>query len=642
MCGIVGVFNYGNTSPPISPELLVRMRDTMTHRGPDDFGLWIQTEGRIGLGHRRLSIIDLSTDGRQPLANEDEKIWITFNGEIYDFLDLRRELEHRRHRFRSHTDTEVIVHLYEERKEECLQQLDGMFAFGIWDANRERLFLARDRLGVKPLYYAQLNGLLLFSSEIKAILAHPAVTRDIDLEALYHYMTFRTTPAPLTMFAGIKKLPAGCYLTCDRNGETRTVTYWNPFDVTDRYPGPVDEDEIVQTIRELLTQSVAKRSIADVPTGVFLSGGLDSSAIVGLLAPRVDQPLNTFSIGIGDLEGHNELEYAQQMARQFRTNHRQILIGRRELESYLPLLVHHQDEPLADPVCVPLYYLSKLARESGVIVVQVGEGSDEQFLGYDSRIEFLRSYQAKWRHLLGLPRSLIHGLHAGAAMIHSITGRGDRWRRQLAKAARGDELFYGSVGFEEGAAKSSLFNANPAFAGLSSQQVVKDILQPFRTARPGRDIGMEVSYLDLKMRLAELLLMRIDKVTMSVGVEAREPFLDYRLVQFLMSLPVTLKLKNWQPKHLLKKAMSGLLPGNIISRPKKAFAAPVNVWLRSGLEQYARTVIENSRLRERNLLDYQRIEAMFGQHLAGQADHGVRIWILMNLCAWYDHWIAGA
>jgi asparagine synthase (glutamine-hydrolysing) len=617
------------------------MRDTMAHRGPDDCGVWVRPKGNVGFGHRRLSIIDLSPDGRQPLANEDGTVWITFNGEIYNYLQLRPELERSRHQFRSHTDTEIIVHLYEEQKEQCLHKLDGMFAFGIWDDTEQKLFLARDRLGVKPLYYAQLPGMLLFASEIKAILAHPAVTRDVDLEAVYHYMTFRTTPAPMTMFAGIKKLPAGCYLTCDRNGTTHVTTYWNAFGTGELPKDPPREERVVEQIGDLLARSVAKRAIADVPTGVFLSGGLDSSAVVALLAPHVNTPINTFSIGIGDLEGQNELEYARQISAQFRTNHREILIGRKELEEYLPALVHHQDEPLADPVCVPLYYLSKLARESGVVVVQVGEGSDEQFLGYDSRISFLRSYAAKWSKLLCVPRPFLRAMHRAAAASHSVSGRGERWERQLGRAARGDELFYGSIGFEEGLAKSKLFNGGAAFSEFSSQRIVREILQPLRSAWPARDIGMEVSFLDLRMRLAELLLMRIDKVTMSVGVEAREPFLDYQLVELLMSLPMKMKLRNGEPKYLLKRAMAGLLPDNIVRRPKKAFAAPVNVWLRSGLEQYARRTIEQSRLRERNLLNYDLIDGMFQQHLAGRADHGVPIWILMNLSAWYDHWIAG-
>jgi asparagine synthase (glutamine-hydrolysing) len=443
------------------------------------------------------------------------------------------------------------------------------------------------------------------------------------------------------MFAGVRKLPAGCYLTCGRSGEVAVKCYWDAFNA-DGYAGDlVCEEDIVNQVRDLLSKSISKRAIADVPTGVFLSGGLDSSAIVGLLAPQVEKPLNTFSIGIGDLEGYNELEFARQVAGHFRTNHREILIGQKELQEYLPSFVHSQDEPLADPVCVPLFYLSKLARESGVVVVQVGEGSDEQFLGYDSRISFLRRYQATWARLLKFPRVALAGMHIGAAAVHAISGRGGRWKQQLAKAARGDELFFGSVGFDEDYAKRALLNSNTNVAGFCSQRVVRDILTPLRAAWPRRDISTEISYLDLKVRLAELLLMRIDKVTMSVGVEAREPFLDYRLVELLMALPQSMKLKNQQPKYLLKRAMRGIVPENIISRPKQAFAAPVNVWLRSGLAPYARNLVERSRLRERNLFNYNHISELFDQHIAGTADFGVQLWILMNLSAWYDHWIAG-
>jgi asparagine synthase (glutamine-hydrolysing) len=640
MCGILGIYDYASSAVPVSAELLGRLRDTMRHRGPDDAGSWMNPGGRVGLAHARLSIIDLSADGRQPMTNEDETVWISFNGEIYNHRALREHLEDQGHRFRSCSDTEVILHLYEEVGEDCVRGLEGMFAFGIWDESRQVLVLARDRLGVKPLYYTQQHGMLLFASEIKALLAHPLVTCDVDTEALYHYLTFKTTPAPLTMFAGIRKLPAGCWLTCDRHGHTRVTPYWDAVSpATPRHDGAA-EDAVVANVRELLTASVVKRTMADVPTGVFLSGGLDSSAIVALLAPRVRQPVNTFSVGIKDLEGYNELEYARLVARHFGTNHHEVLVGKQEVEEYLPLLVHSQDEPLADPVCVPLFYLSRLARQSGVVVVQVGEGSDEQFLGYDSRLDFLKGYAHRWRPLLALPRGVLRRLHGVAAGLHRMTGRGARYRRVLAKAAAGGELFWGSVAFAE-EAKRAILNGGSAFTGYNSQALLDEIYRPLRQAWPGAEIATAVSYLDLKLRIAELLLMRLDKVTMSCGVEAREPFLDHHLVEYLMTLPASMKLRGWEPKHLLKRAMSGLVPETILRRPKQPFAAPVNAWLRGGLQGYARHVLLHSRLRERGFFRYDIIAGMLEEHIGGRQDHGVQLWALMNLSAWYDHWISG-
>ena len=639
MCGILGVYNYGSARFPVTDGLLVRMRDAMRHRGPDDAGLWVRPGGALGLGHRRLSIIDLSPDARQPLPNEDETLWVTFNGEIYNYQELGRGLRQRGHRFRSRADTEVIPHLYEEDGTQCVRHLDGMFAFGLWDEARQVLVLARDRLGIKPLYYTQAHGVFLFASEIKALLAHPLVAREVDEEALYHYLTFKTSPAPRTLFAGVRKVPAGCSLTCDRQGRVELTRYWDAV-LPAPTPARPDPTRAAARVRALLTDAVVKRMMSDVPTGVFLSGGLDSSAIVALLAPRLGQPVNTFSAGISDLEGCNELEYARQVARRFGTNHREILVGRKELEECFPLLVHHHDEPLADPVSMPLFYLARMAREAGVPVIQVGEGSDEQFLGYDSRLEFLRNFERRWRPLLALPRGVLAGMHAAATLVHRTTGSARHLRRVLARAARGSELFWGSVAFAE-EAKAEILHAGPAFAACSSQQVLDETLRPLRAARPRADIAACVSYLDLKIRLAELLLMRVDKITMAWGIEARVPFLDYRLVEYLMTLPRALKVKGWQAKYLLKEALAGVVPETVRRRPKKAFAAPVGDWLRNGLAPFARRVLLDSRLRERGWLRFEVLERMLDDHRSGRKDHGVRLWTLMSLCAWYDHWIRG-
>jgi asparagine synthase (glutamine-hydrolysing) len=640
MCGIAGIFAYGYGNTAVRGEHLLSMCEAIAHRGPDDAGSWINERGDLGLGHRRLSIIDLSAAGRQPMSNEDGTVWVTFNGEIYNYQELQLGLERRGHRFGSRTDTEVIVHLYEERGGECIQDLDGMFAFAIWDDPKRRLMLVRDRLGVKPLYYVQRNGWLVFASEIKAILRHPAISAELDEESLYHYLTFKTTPAPQTMFAGIKKLAAGTRLCCDRHGNLSLSSYWDPADAV--IPaGKITVESAAEEVRERLDVAVKKRMRADVPVGVFLSGGLDSSAVVGLAAGCTDRPIETFSIGIRDLKGHNELEYAREISLRFGTRHHEILYGQEEVEECLPSLAYQLDEPVADPVCVPLYYLARLAREAGIIVVQVGEGSDEQFLGYDSRIEFLKSYERKWQPFLALPRpALWAGWHL-AGLFSRATGRGNRLRRILEQAVGKREPFWGSAAFGENGEKSSVLTEQMLEAGYDSGMIIRSLMNRLIAARPDAEMAARVSYLDLKLRLPELLLMRVDKVTMSVGVEAREPFLDYRLVEFLMGVPRRVKLSGWNAKHVLKQAVADIVPPRIIRRPKQAFAAPINEWLRKGLGDFARRVITKTRLRTRGLIRFDIVEKMLEEHLAGRKDFGVQLWTIMNLCAWYDQWIDG-
>ena len=639
MCGIAGVFAYGYGAGAVEPAHLVVMRDAMTHRGPDDAGWWVNETRTAGLAHRRLSIIDLSPDGRQPIVNEDGTVAITFNGEIYNYRDLRPSLVRAGHRFRSQTDTEVILHLFEDRGPECVHDLDGMFAFATWDERARRLVLARDRLGVKPLYYCQRHGFLIFASEIKALLRHPAVSAELDEEAVYHYLTFKATPAPRTMFAGINKLAAGHFVTCDEHGHTRLTRYWDPADAP-LPPGKLDIESAADEVKNLFRAAVKKRMIADVPVGAFLSGGLDSSAVVGVAAECTNHPLKTFSIGLGDNPEYNELEHAQDVSRRYGTDHHEILYGYKDVEEYLPELVHTQDEPLADPVCIPLFHLARLARQSGIVVVQVGEGSDEQFLGYDSRIEFLRSFERKWRHVMAVPRPALQLGSAVAALMERATPRGKRWTRLFDQALGKSELFWGSVAFGENGEKSQLLADSFNDRHYDSGTVVKGLMDPLLAASPQAEMAARVSYLDLKLRLPELLLMRVDKVTLSVGVEAREPFMDYRLVEYLMTVPRKIKLKGWDPKHLLKRAVADVVPTSILERPKQAFAAPVNVWLRSGLGDFARSVISGSNLKSAGLFRFTEIERLLEEHISGRRDWGVQAWTIMNLCAWYDRWIA--
>ena len=379
MCGICGIINFNN-QPDIDQSQLKIMADTMTHRGPDDSGIYLNAENTVGFGFRRLSIIDLQ-GGHQPMSNEDGRVWIVFNGEIYNHKDLRNELKKKGHHFKSRADTEVIVHGYEEWGDDVVQRLRGMFAFAIWDDNKRRMFLARDRLGIKPLYYLHDKDHLIFSSEIKAILSIPTVKRKLNEEALYHYLTLAVTPAPMTMFQGIEKLEPGHTISIGMDGKINKSQYWDPL-ITDNSISGLSEEDIIKKLRELLRESIRLRMMSDVPFGVFLSGGVDSSLNVALMSELMDRPVDTFSVSIKDDPLSDESSEAKAVADHFNTNHHEIMITDQDFIDFLPEMVKFQDEPLADPVCIPLHFVSKLARENGTYVIQVGEGADELFCGY--------------------------------------------------------------------------------------------------------------------------------------------------------------------------------------------------------------------------------------------------------------------
>ncbi|MDQ2937805.1 MAG: asparagine synthase (glutamine-hydrolyzing), partial [Acidobacteriota bacterium] len=401
MCGICGVWEYGAVEGRVERALVQRMRDQMQHRGPDDAGDLIFDEGRGGFGFRRLSIIDLSEAGHQPMHGCTDQVWLVFNGEIYNHAQLREGLEKRGHKYASQTDSETILHLYEERGLDFVNDIEGDYAIALWDAEREHLVLARDRIGVKPLYFYHKAGRIIFASEIKAILQHPAVTPEVNEQSLYHYLTFLTTPAPQTLFKDIQKVSAGHMLVIKRDGTLSLKQYWDalpPVTMEERS----DEEHKAEILR-LLRASITKRMMSDVPFGVFLSGGVDSSANVALMSEQMCRPVETFTVGFRDEEYLNELDSARRIAREFCTNHHEVIVSEKELHDFLPDLIFHQDEPIADPVCVPLYYVSKLARDSGTIVVQVGEGADEIFSGYDYYVRYLRFYESFWKQAERMP-----------------------------------------------------------------------------------------------------------------------------------------------------------------------------------------------------------------------------------------------
>jgi asparagine synthase (glutamine-hydrolysing) len=666
MCGIAGIYYY-SSQRRVEQKDLTRMRDTMIHRGPDGGANWIAPDRRIGLAHRRLSIIDLSTAATQPMPNEDETVWVTFNGEIYNHLGLRHELITAGHRFRTdHSDTEVIVHGYEQWGiDGLLKRIEGDFGIALWDTRKESLYLIRDHIGVKPVYFSLQDGMILFASEIKAILAHPVVARDVDPMAMYHYLSFLTTPAPFTMFKGVFKLPAGHYLEIGKTGKFSATRYWDavpgngiPREEIDGLDWPAREKFYVKGIQDRLTHAIEKRMMSDVPFGVFLSGGIDSSTNVALMSRYMDRPVDTFTVGFKDHTHLNELDEAELVAKKFKTNHHQVLIDEHDMRGYLENLIYHQDEPIADWVCIPLYFVSKLAKDSGVTVVQVGEGADEQFCGYASYMGYLDLYRKYWQPFRKyLPKPMQRAVAGMAGWVASMRPSFDVYADIIDRASRNREHFWsGATVFWDIAKKQlvvpgSIQPSDMPPELLESGLLPRSYLEPdtFNIIRyfneridqghPGQDVLTRMIYNEFKLRLPELLLMRVDKIAMSVSLEARVPFLDHRLVEFTMDIPMQDKVYGNTAKYLLKKAVEGLLPDQIIYRKKMGFGAPMSQWMRGDFGKQVEAAMANSRLFSRGFLNRQYIATLFKDHGSGRRDNSLYLWSLFNLSAWYDYWI---
>lgn len=636
MCGIAGLYNYGASERDERPDLC-RVRDTMAHRGPDACGLYQSPDHRVVLGHRRLSIVDLSDAGRQPMSNEDGSIWITFNGEIYNHQQHRAPLLAKGHQFRSHTDTECILHLYEEYGVDCISRLDGMFAFALWDQNRRRMLLARDRLGKKPVYYALSGGKLLFASEMKALLQYPGIARDVDVEALGHFLTFSNTPAPFTLFRNIRKLPAAHLMICDDAGGIRTERYWSPLDGSD-WGKEVSENECAERVRELLKRAVEKRLMSDVPVGAFLSGGIDSSTNVALMSQLVSEPLRTFSIGFegfGEAENFHDLPYARRVAREFGCNHQDVTITADHCRKSLPELIYHQDEPIGDPACLPMHFVSQAAKQHGITVVLVGEGSDEVFGGYGDFVSALAKHAGRWKPLLRLPQLLRQTLYSVARTTGYSNGRLDVLRR----AASNEPFYWGlDVVFWDTEKESLLRPEARSIFGAGSAPLVQGYYQEIHDRQPAADFLQQMSYVELCNRLPELLLMRVDKFSMAHSLEARAPFLDHQLVSYALSLPKNLKIQGKTTKHVLKQAVTGIIPDEIIHRKKQGFRVPLPEWLSGPLSGWAQERLFSPAARRLDFFDFDYIRQLWQGHKSGFQDNSFDLWCLINLFSWYECW----
>ncbi|MCL6590051.1 MAG: asparagine synthase (glutamine-hydrolyzing) [Firmicutes bacterium] len=630
MCGIVGALSFTDDFF-ITEAYLTRMRDTMTHRGPDGAGVWVEEGGRVGLGHRRLSIIDLSDTAGQPMPNEDQTLWAAFNGEIYNHAGIRAELERiGGHRWRTdHSDTEVIIHAFEEWGINCLARFRGMFAIAIWDARRRELWLVRDRIGKKPLYYSIHHHRITFASEIKALLEDPEQARSLREESFYDYLSFLTTPAPYTLFEGIRKLPGGVWLKARVDGQVSTCRYWDVWANTRPLAG-VSEDEAAEALLQELRAAVKLRKVSDVPVGVFLSGGLDSSTNTALFSEGESQAVKTFTIGYqGEYRTYpNELEYARRMAKIVGADHHELLLTVDDLISFLPKMARLQDEPIADPVCVPVYYVSKLARDHGVIVCQVGEGADELFWGYPSWKVKLRLQQY---NDLPIPKAL---KQVGLFGLRGFGKEQSLYYELLRRATSGIPVFWGGAEAFTEAQKKRLLGPRlrEKFARRSSWDTLEPIYNDFRDSAWEPSHLNWMSYLDLRLRLPELLLMRVDKMSMGVSLECRAPFLDHKFVELAMSIPAALKAKNGELKYLLKKAVRHLIPDELTGRKKQGFGVPIYEWFFERLDGEIRREL-NDFCRQSDLLDHQEVQKLMDR---GQ---GPKLWYLLNFVLWWKEYL---
>ncbi len=620
MCGIAGIFDTRHKRP-IDRELLARMTDALGHRGPDDRGMHVS--GGIGLGHRRLSIIDLSPLGHQPLFNEDGTVCVTFNGEIYNFPELVDQLQSLGHTFRSRCDTEVIVHAWEEWKEDCVQHFKGMYAFAVWDETNETLFLSRDRFGEKPLYYSVLaDGQFLFGSELKALLLHPGVRRDLDPCGIADYFSYGYVPDPRTIYRGIMKLPPAHSLVLRRGMPVPAPQeYW---DVAFRVGDVRSEADLCEELIERLRKAVSMRMMADVPLGAFLSGGVDSSAVVAMMSSLSKNQVNTCSISFDD-RAYDESKFAQQVAERFHTNHFSRVVAADDFE-LLDRLVTFYDEPFADSSALPTYRVCALARER-VTVALSGDGGDEIFAGY--RRYYWHQHEDRVRSML--PRFLRGPIFGLAGAAYPKMDWAPRWMRAkatLQNLARDTvDAYYNSMSFVPAAVRQRLFSSS-ARRDLQGYQPI-DVLRRHMARAQTDDCLSQVQYADLKTYLPGDILTKVDRASMAKSLEVRVPLLDHDLVQWLATLPPSVKLRGREGKYLFKKALEPHLPDDVLYRPKMGFAVPLKSWFRGPLRDRVRQIVTTGRLVDSGIFEVPYLSRLVEEHQSGAADHSTPLWSLM-------------
>ena len=624
MCGIAGFVERAQTSGPVpdGQDLVTRMCEVIRHRGPDDQG--IHVEPGVALGMRRLSIIDLA-GGHQPIANEDGSVWIVFNGEIYNFRELRRELETLGHRFSTSTDTEVIVHAYEAWGTSAFSRLRGMFGVAIWDRQARTLVVARDRVGIKPLYIAETPGRVYFASELKSILCAPDVPRQLDLPALDHYLSFLYTPPDRTIFAHVRKLPPGHVLTC-RDGDTTVAPYWS-LPASETFTGT--DREAVETLRSVVTDAVRAHLVSDVPIGAFLSGGVDSSLVVALMARTSGTRVKTFSIGF-DEPAFDELEHARRVADHYGTDHHEFVV-RPDGVSILDDLVRHFDEPFADASAIPTWYVSAMARRH-VTVVLSGDGGDELFGGYDRYLPHPR--------VAAFDRFVPDSLHPIAAAVADRLPHGARGKNFLRHVGRSPRARYvDAVRYFSADEKPALLSPDVR-AALGACNPEAELARRF-DRHEGLPWPSQMMRTDIETYLPEDILTKVDRMSMAHSIESRVPLLDNEVIDFAARLPPGFKIRNGRRKHILKEVAAGLLPDGLVDRRKQGFGVPLGVWFRGGLRQLFTDTLLSSRALQRGYFDRRFVSRLVDEHVSGRRDHTLRLWQLVVFERWHQQYIDG-
>src|SRR5881227_2642969 len=625
MCGIAGIVRKDRA--PVDRELLARMNEAIHHRGPDEDGFYFN-DG-VGLAMRRLAIIDLKS-GQQPIPNADRTAWIVFNGEIYNYRELRKQLEDAGHRFETNSDTEAIVHAYDQYGTDCPKHLRGMFAFAIWDTRNRSLFLARDRVGKKPLLYSQSSRQLIFASEFSALVLHPDVSRDVDFEAIHHYLSFICVPAPLTAYRSIRKLEPGHWLLW-RNGEIKTERYWQ-LDFSKKVK--ITEEEAGERVVDLLRDAVRVRLMSEVPLGAFLSGGIDSSAVVALMAEESSEQVKTFSIGFEE-QDFSELHHAKRVAKHVGADHHEFIVRPNAME-ILPTLVEHYGEPFADSSAIPSYYVSRETRRY-VTVALNGDGGDECFAGYQryAGMNLAQSY-AK------LPGAIRDGIIA--KVVGAIPGF-EAQQNPLRKAKRfvaaaslpPAERYLRWISAFTDEAKQSLYSRD--FLNETANFRTIGIIEPWFAKANGAGIVDAALLTDTMTYLPNDLLVKMDIASMAVSLEARSPFLDHHLMEFAATLPENLKLRGLKTKYLLKRVLKRLVPQENLARRKMGFGVPIGSWFRGSMQPLLRETLLSDRALQRGLFKPDAVRSLVEQHVAHQVDHSHRLWSLLMLELWFQRFI---
>src|SRR5882762_3922474 len=630
MCGIAGFIDLWDRRAPRGQDervgILQNMCEVIRYRGPDDSGSLLK-DG-VALGMRRLSIIDLA-GGHQPMSGEDGSATVVFNGEIYNFRDLQAQLEAHGHRFQTRSDTEAIVHAYEQYGSACVDHLRGMFAFAIWDDREKKLFIARDRTGEKPLYYSLTPaGTLVFGSELKSLLQHPGVRRETSAESLDAYFSLGYVPDPLSIFADIKKLPPGHFLTFTE-GRVEVKQYWDfTFETNGK---PQREDDYLEELRELLDEAVRIRLVSDVPLGAFLSGGVDSSTVVALMARHMGQPVKTFSIGFLE-DSYNELKYARLAAKRFGTEHHEFFVTP-EICNVVDELAWHFDEPFADSSAIPTYIVSKLAREH-VTVVLSGDGGDELFAGYTRYVT-----ERKRRKYGMLPRQLRRGLMdpISRTLPHGAWGRNFIHNVALDPIDR----YFDNVSIFTGLNKRSLYTGD-FFQHLGGNSHVAGRFQEYGDSVGTNALLDALLYIDSKTYLPGDILTKVDRMSMAVSLEARVPLLDHKLIEFVTRIPASMKMAGVETKHLFKRAIAGLVPPEILNRPKQGFGVPIEQWINQQLRERVHETLTESRTTARGYIEKDYINVLLDEHERGRRDHARELWSLFVLELWHREFVDGA